>query len=58
MAKEFSAFVKAKYGVMISAECHSDGSRSSGESDKKLREDNDQNSKYPSKLIETGWARK
>lgn len=58
MAKEFSAFVKAKYGVMIYSQCHSNGTRASGESAKKGWEDSDQKSKYPSKLIETGWARK
>jgi hypothetical protein len=58
MAKAFSAFVKAKYGVMIYSQCHSNGTKALGESAKKGREDSDQTSKYPSKLIETGWAGK
>lgn len=58
MAKEFNAFVKAKSGVTIFSECHSNGSQASGESARKGRQDSDQNSKYPSKLVETGWAGK
>ena len=54
-AKVFSAFVKSKYGVTISSQCHRDGSKASSDSAKKITEDSDQKSKYPSKLIETGW---
>jgi hypothetical protein len=47
--------VKSKYGVTISSQCHRDGSKASSDSAKKITEDSDQKSKYPSKLIETGW---
>ncbi len=53
--KAFDAFVKGKYGTMIHSECHSDGTQAVAAADKKAREDNDQQSKFPSKLIETGW---
>jgi hypothetical protein len=55
-AKAFNAFVKTKYGTTIYAECHSNMTQALGESAKKGREDSDQNSKFPSKLIETSWA--
>jgi hypothetical protein len=55
-ADAFSKFVKSKYGTTISAECHTDLTQANAESDKKIREDSDQNSKFPSKLIETGWS--
>ncbi|HXZ67875.1 MAG TPA: hypothetical protein VEH07_04740, partial [Alphaproteobacteria bacterium] len=54
-AKAFIAFVQSKYGTGISAECHSSGTQASADSDKKIREDVDQTSKFPSKIIETGW---
>src|SRR5215469_14671916 len=54
--KAFSAYVKAKYGTMIIAACHLDMTQALGESAKKIREGSDQNSRFPSKLIETGWA--
>jgi len=57
-AKAFNDFVKGRYGTPILAECHSDLTQASAESDKKTREDSDQTSRYPSKLIETGWAGK
>ena len=57
-AKAFSAFVKGKYGTAISARCHTDMTQASAASDKKMRVDSDQTSKFPSKLIETGWAGK
>lgn len=55
-AQAFSNFVKSKYGTAIFAECHTDLSQANAESAKKAREDADQNSKFPSKLIETGWS--
>jgi hypothetical protein len=55
-ADAFINFVKGKYGTTIIAECHTDSTQASAESDKKIREDADQNSKFPSKLIETGWS--
>ena len=51
----FNAFVKSKYGTMIHGECHSDRTQEDAVSDKKSREDVDQKSKFPSKIIETGW---
>jgi hypothetical protein len=57
-AQSFNAFVKSKYGVMIFSECHSDGTQAGSASSKKIRIDSDQQSHYPSKLIETGWAGK
>lgn len=57
-AKAFNAFVKAKYGVLIFSECHADMTLANSQSAKKIREDSDQHSKYPSKLIETGWTGK
>lgn len=57
-ATAFNAFVKGKYGKMIFSECHTDLTQANAQSDKKMREDNDQTSKYPSKLIETGWMGK
>jgi hypothetical protein len=54
-ANAFNAFVKGKYGTMIHSECHSDGTQADAASDKKTREDSDQQSRFPSKLIETGW---
>jgi hypothetical protein len=58
VATTFNAFVKTKYGATIHGECHSNGTRASAVSDKKIRESSDQDSKFPSKLIETGWAGK
>jgi hypothetical protein len=58
VATMFNAFVKAKYGATIHAECHSNGTRASAVADKKMRESSNQDSKFPSKLIETGWAGK
>jgi hypothetical protein len=55
-ANAFKDFVKSKYGTPIFAECHTDLTQANAESDKKIREDADQNSKFPSKLIETGWS--
>jgi len=55
-AKAFDAFVKGKYGVTISSRCQSDGTQASAASSKKIEEDSDQKSKFPSKLVETGWA--
>ena len=55
-AKAFNAFVKGKYGATIFSECHTDLTQASATSDKKIRESSDQTSKFPSKLIETGWA--
>jgi len=55
-ANAFNAFVKSKYGTMIFSECHIDLSQASANSDKKIREDSDQTSKFPSKLFETRWA--
>jgi hypothetical protein len=57
-AKAFNALVSAKYHVKISSECHTDMTLASGTSDKKIREQSDQGSKYPSKLVETGWPAK
>ena len=57
-AKAFNAFIKAKYGVTIFAECHSDLTPALANSHKKIMEDSDQHSKFPSKLIETGWVGK
>jgi hypothetical protein len=57
-AKAFIAFVKARHGATIVSECHSDMTQANSRSDKKMREDSDQQSKFPSKLIETGWAGK
>ena len=54
-AKAFDAFVKAKYGTTISSRCQSDGSQANAASSKKIEEDSDQKSKFPSKLVETGW---
>jgi hypothetical protein len=54
-ANAFNAFVKGKYGTVIHSECHSAGTQAVAASDKKMREDGDQQSKFPSKLIETGW---
>jgi hypothetical protein len=54
-ANAFNAFVKGKYGTIIHSECHSDGSQADAASSKKIMEDSDQQSKFPSKLIETGW---
>ena len=54
-ANAFNAFVKGKYGTMIHSECHSNGTQADAASDKKIREDSDQQSKFPSKLIETNW---
>jgi hypothetical protein len=51
----FNAFVKGKYGTVIHSECHSDGTQADAASSKKIMEDSDQQSKFPSKLIETGW---
>ena len=58
MANAFRDFVKGKYAIPIFAECHTDLTQANAESDKKIREDADQNSKFPSKLIETGWSGK
>jgi hypothetical protein len=55
-AKAFGAFVKGKYGTTIMAECHTDLTLASAASDKKMREQNDQGSRFPSRIIETGWA--
>jgi hypothetical protein len=55
-ADAFSKFVKGKYGTTISAQCHRDSTQTNAESAKKITEDSDQNSKFPSKLIETGWS--
>ena len=52
----FNAFVQKKYGVMIHSECHRDGTPALAASAKKINEDADQKSKFPSKLIETGWG--
>jgi hypothetical protein len=57
-AKAFSTFVKARYGTAIISECHSNMTPASLRSDKKLREDSDQKSRFPSRLVETGWAGK
>ena len=57
-AKAFDDFVKGRYGTPILAECHSDLTQASAESDKKSREDNDQTSRFPSRIVETGWAGK
>jgi hypothetical protein len=54
-ATAFDVFVKGKYGTVIHSECHSSGTEAAATSDKKIREDSDQQSKFPSKLIETGW---
>ena len=57
-AKAFNAFVEGKYHTLIFSECHTDLSVANSESAKKGREDSDQQSKFPSKLIETGWMGK
>ena len=57
-AKAFNAFVKGTYNNIIFAECHTDLTQANSQSSKKIREDSDQYSKFPSKLIETGWAGK
>jgi hypothetical protein len=54
-ALAFNAFVQRKYGTTVHTECHSDGSPALAASAKKITEDSDQKSKFPSKLIETGW---
>lgn len=56
--KPFDAFVKAKYGTVIFANCFTDLTQANSQSSKKIREDSDQKSKFPSKLIETGWTGK
>jgi hypothetical protein len=56
--KAFDAFIKAKYGTVIFAGCYGDGSQADSQSNKKIREDSDQKSQFPSKLIETGWTGK
>lgn len=56
--KAFDAFVKGKYGTMIFANCFTDLTQANSQSSKKMREDSDQKSKFPSKLIETGWSGK
>ncbi len=57
-AKAFNAFVQGKYGVTIFSDCHMDLTQANSLSAKKITEDSDQKSKFPSKLIETGWAGK
>src|SRR5947209_7569596 len=57
-AKAFNAFVKARYGNPILSECHSDMTEANSRSAKKMQEDSDQQSRFRSKLIETGWAGK
>ncbi|HSM94494.1 MAG TPA: hypothetical protein VLT91_00520 [Rhizomicrobium sp.] len=55
-AKLFNAFVQKKYGTTIFSECHSDLTLANSQSARKLTEDSDQHSRFPSKLIETGWT--
>ncbi|HLY04715.1 MAG TPA: hypothetical protein VKR31_03110 [Rhizomicrobium sp.] len=57
-AKAFRAFVSSKYKKMISAECHRNATEAIADADKKIRENSDQKSRFPSKLIETGWTGK
>ena len=57
-AKVFNAFIQKKYGKTIFSECHSDLTLANSRSAKKITEDSDQKSKFPSKLIETGWSGK
>ncbi|MBS0360509.1 MAG: hypothetical protein JSR98_03945 [Proteobacteria bacterium] len=54
--KAFNAFVQAKYGKAILSECHRNQTQAIADADKKQREASDQTSKYPSKIIETGWT--
>ena len=56
--KAFNAFIQAKYGITIFSECHSDLTPALANSHKQAMEDSDQKSKFPSKLIETGWVGK
>ena len=55
-AKAFAAFVTSKYGQRITPECHSNQTQAVAAADRKMRQDNDQTSKFTSKIIETGWA--
>ena len=57
-AKAFDAFIQGKYHVTIFSNCQRDQSQANAASSKKMEEDADQTSKFPSKLIETGWAGK
>jgi hypothetical protein len=55
-ALAFNAFVKARYGTMIHSECHRNGAQAIADADKKTRQGADQGSKFPSKIVETGWT--
>jgi hypothetical protein len=57
-ALAFNAFVKAKYGTMIHSECHRNGTQAIADADKKTRQAADQGSKFPNKIVETGWTGK
>ena len=57
-ATAFTAFVMSKYGHSPGTECHSNQTLAIATADKKQRQDSDQTSKFPSKIIETGWAGK
>ena len=55
---KFAAFVKAKYGTTISAECHRDGTEANSANAKKLEEDSLRSAKgaTPFNIVETNWA--
>src|SRR5690242_727341 len=56
--KLFNAFIQKTSGTTNFSECHSDRTMANSKSAKKLTENSDQKSKFPSKLIETGWSGK
>jgi hypothetical protein len=57
-AKAFTAFVQGKYGHSPGTECHSNQTQAIADADKKQREDSNQTSKFPYKIVETGWMGK
>jgi hypothetical protein len=54
----FNAFVQAKYGTMIHAECHRDGAQAASEAQKKSHVDSFRAAKPPFNVVETGWMGK